>query len=341
MDKLIYSGSPHVRASNNTRKIMLDVIIALMPACIVGCVFFGLNALFILIISVASAVLAEMIYGLCCRLTFSQIIERFDFTSIITGLLIGMNFPAFSLADGWYVPILTSFFAIIVVKMLFGGTGKNLFNPAIAGRIFAIMSFGALLNYSLSPAAYTPLISSLSGDSVVTGATPLTLLLNDNDIFASTNLTLLDLFLGTGLFGTIGETCKAALLLGGIYLVIRKVIKFEYPLTYIVATGLFTVVFKGFDFSYFLPSILSGGLFLGAVFMATDYVTTPNTWLGNMIYFLFLGLLNAVLRVVCKMETTSFAIMLGNCVVPLIDMYILPKPFGAQKVKKSAKGDAK
>ena len=319
-----YSSSPHVKNPRTTKHIMIDVCIALAPACIMGIVYFGYMAGIILALSVLSAVASEFIYLLITGMNFKSIVKQFDFSSCVTGLLIGMVIGSQS---PLYVPILASVFAIVVVKMLFGGTGKNLVNPAVTGRIFVFMSFTAVL----ASGWLNPSISAIFGGSSLnpeTGATILT------DGFTNTNLHPVDLLLGTGLVGCIGETCKVALILGGIYLAIRGVINILYPTIYIVVCGLFTVCLNGFDFNTFLPSILSGGLILGAIFMATDYTTTPNTTLGNVIYFVMLGLVTAGLRVATGIEVVSFAILLMNLTVPLIDKFVLPKPFGYVKPQK-------
>ncbi len=322
---LIWSPSPHVKRANSTKKIMQRVCIALLPACIMGVVYFGLKALLILALSLFSAVASEFIFLLIAGKSFKEIAKNFDYTSCVTGLLVGItigtNYP-------WYAPVLGSVFAIIVVKMLFGGTGKNLVNPAIAGRIFIFMSFQSVVGAWLYPSIGA--IGGETGSTITTGATVLEGLLKGNGVALSN----WDLLLGTGLQGCIGETCKIALILGGIYLAVRKVINPLYPIIYIAVEGLFAVCLAGFDFNVFLPSILSGGLFLGAIFMATDYVTTPNTRLGNIIYFVALGLLTAGLRAATKMEVVSFAILLMNLIVPLIDKFIVQRPFGYVREKK-------
>ena len=330
-DKLLkFSHSPHVRAVRTTKQIMIHVCIALLPACVMGIVYFGLKALLLLAISLLSAVASEFVYELIVGKKICQIAKKFDFTSCVTGLLIGLSI---GVQTPWYVPILASAFAIIVVKMIFGGTGKNLVNPAVTGRVFAFMSFTSLM----ASGWVAPSIGSLIGGTSLnptTGATTLT------DIFtggALPSLSNWDLLLGTGLSGCIGETCKVALIVGGIYLAVMGIINIIYPIIYIVVAGLFTVCLNGFDFNYFLPSILSGGLMLGAIFMATDYTTTPNTPLGNVIYFTLLGLVTAGLRQATGIEVVSFVILLINLFVPLIDKFIINKPFGYNKPKK-AKG---
>ncbi len=323
---LAYSSSPHVKSPRTTKGIMIDVCIALLPACVMGCVYFGLKALLLLALSVIGAVASEFIYNLIIGKKFKQIAKEFDFTSCVTGLLLGM---VIGTQAPWYAPLIGSAFAIIVVKMIFGGTGKNLVNPALAGRIFLFMSFTEIVGGWVAPQ-----IGLIGGGNMLdpdTSATVLTQMFASSSLPAVSNLNL---FLGTGVAGCIGETCKLALIVGGIYLALRGVINILYPIIYIAVTGLFSVALAGFDFAWFLPSILSGGLMLGAIFMATDYVTTPNTVLGNVIYFIILGLLTAGLRFATKIEVVSFVIFLGNILVPLIDKFVINKPFGYKKPAK-------
>ena len=317
MEKVIVSDSPHIRGKRTTRGIMLDVTVALLPAAVMGCVFFGVSALITILISVAASVATEFVYCLCLKKKPLDIVRSFDFTSVVTGLLLAMCLPSHV---KWYVPLISAVFSIAVVKMLFGGTGKNIVNPAITGRVFAFIAFQSMMVSGW----VAPTISALDG-SVTTGATQLTSILGGNGY----SVSLLDMFLGTGMAGCIGETCKLALLIGGIYLVARKVIKWQFPVIYIVVEGFVAVCLAKFDFAQFLPSILSGGLFLGAIFMATDYVTSPNSTAGNYVYFVALGILTAVLRAATKIEVVSFAILLMNLLVPLINAYIRPRPFGA------------
>lgn len=331
MEKLIYSGSPHIRGKSSTKRIMIDVLIALLPACITGVCFFGPRALLVLASSVVSAVASEFAYNLLInRKSFKNCAEEFDFTSVVTGLLLGMNLAP---AIDWYVPVLSAIFAVVVVKMMFGGTGKNLFNPAIAGRVFAFISFSA---------AMTKAANFASGSIVLpeSGATPLTQLLNNGNIG---DYTLLQMFLGNTP-GCIGETSALAILAGGLYLVVRGVIDIRYPLLYLGSLGLISVCFAGFDFSVFLPSILGGGAMLCAFFMATDYVTTPDTVKGNVIYFIALGILTGILRyskTSDKIEAVSFALMMMNITVPLIDKFVVNKPFGYVKVRGKKEKEAK
>jgi len=328
---------------------MIDVCIALLPACIAGCILLGWGALLQLALASVSAVLAEFVFQLCCKKSFKQILHEFDFTSLVTGLLIGMNMYANSV---WYASVLASVFAIVVVKMLFGGTGKNIVNPAIAGRIFAYMAFGIAFGGTFCVNPEQPSVSPLNiTHSIQAGATPLQSLYNP----AITNtLSGWDLFLGMGVQGCVGEVCKLALIIGGIYLVVRGVLNFRWPLVYVLVTGVVSVIIAWIDgcsaletstasyvavefnkaLGVFFPSILSGGLILGAIFMATDYVTTPNTKVGNYIYFVLLGVLTAVLRRVTGAEVVSFVILLMNLFVPLFDKWIVRRPFGYVKKKK-------
>ena len=327
---LVFSSSPHVKNKRTTKWIMANVCIALLPASIMGVVLFGLNAFLLLLVSVASSLASEFIYSLILKKKPIDIVKDFDFTSLVTGILIALCMGS---QTPLYIPVFANAFAIIVVKMIFGGTGKNLVNPAIAGRVFAFISFTALMTGGW----ILPSIGSLSGGvslNPTTGATTLTDILSGN----GSSLSNLDLLLGTGLCGCIGETCKIALIVGFIYLCALKIIDFKYPLIYIAVTGLFTVCLNGFDFGLFLPSILSGGLILGACFMATDYTTTPNTTLGNIIYFALLGLVTAGLRQATGIEVVSFVILLMNLIVPLIDKFVRPRPFGFTKVKKQKGG---
>ena len=329
---LTFSSSPHVKAQKTTRQIMIHVCIALMPAVVMGIVYFGLSALLIIALAVASAVLSEGVYLLISGKTIKEIIAQFDFTSCVTGMLIGLSIGSQS---PFYAPILASIFAIVVVKMFFGGTGKNLVNPAVTGRVFAFMSFTSLM----ASGWVAPSIGAIFGGSSLNPVTSATVL---TDIFANNTLPTIsnwDLLLGTGVAGCIGETCKIALILGGIYLAVMGIINILYPAIYVAVAGLLSVALNDFQFAYFLPSILSGGLILGAIFMATDYTTTPNTTLGNVIYFIALGLVTAILRQATGMEVVSFAILLMNLFVPLIDKFIINKPFGFIKPKK--KGGAK
>ncbi len=311
MERLIISNTPHVRGNASTRRIMIDVLIALSPAAVAGVVFFGWRAALVMAIALLSSVGTEVLYRLFVKKEdIKRITATYDFTSTVTGLLLGLNLGSQS---PWYAPLLGGIFAVGVVKMLFGGTGKNFVNPAIAGRVFLMMSFGT----AVSGGWLAPSIGAIAPSE---SAVP----------------SLVDLLIGTGIAGSIGETSKLCLLAGGAYLVIRGVIDWKYPTIYILVAGLTLSLYK-LDFSIFLPSILSGGLMLGAIFMATDYVTTPNTMLGNIVYFAVLGVLTGLFRGITGGESVSYCILLMNITVPLIDRFIAPKPFGYVKPEKKAK----
>lgn len=331
----LVSVAPHIKSPRTTKHIMLDVLIALLPAAAAGIVYFGGEAAAVIALSLVSALLTEFVWFLLREKIWAQPKEvlkkfaaQFDFTSPITGLLLALCLPAD--IGAWYMPVLGSIFAVGVVKMLFGGTGKNIVNPAIAGRVFLFISFAAMTSYPLARFG-----ALNAGGGLTTGATQLNQLLNGETV-----LSPLDLFLGTGVAGCIGETCKLALLAGGVYLCVRGVIKWYLPVLYIGVTGLFAAALE-WDIGYFLPSILTGGLFLGAIFMATDYVTTPKSKLGNILYFIALGLLTAGLRKATGIEVVSFCILLMNFTVFLIDLAIKVRPFGFRRAKRARRDGGK
>ncbi len=309
--------APFQKTRRTTKRIMLDVLIALLPATAMGIVYFGLAALVTVLIALVSAFLSELLFCMIAEnraFRFGAFFRKFDYTSLVTGLLLALSLPAHFRT--WYLPLLGSAFAVIAVKMLFGGTGKNIVNPAMAGRAFLFLSFAETALYP------NPNFSPLFMDPV-TGATQLNILLGKGK-----TLSLPDLFLGTGVAGCIGETCKLAILVGAVYLICRKVIKWYLPLLLLGAEGLCAVILQG-SFAAFLPSLLSGGLLLGAFFMATDYVTTPKSTLGNLVYFPLLGILIAVLRQAVGTETTSFCILIMNFFVFVIDALCPVHPFGS------------
>lgn len=329
MNTVQISGTPHMRKKRTTRGIMLDVLIALLPATVAGLVYFGARAAVTIVISVVASVATEWVWLLCKKKSFREIWQQFDFSSCVTGLLLALTLPAFEYKYA-YIPALSAVFAVGVAKMLFGGTGKNVVNPAIAGRVFAFISFQS----PMVSGWMQPQFASL-GNAVVGSATPLTAMLGQG--LEAMGVSNLDLLLGTGVTGCIGETCKVALLIGFVYLVARKVVKWQWPVIYVVVTGLVSCG-MGKDMAYFVPSILSGGLLLGAIFMATDYVTSPNNKWACYLYYTVLGVVTALLRFGTKIEVVSFAILLMNLVVPLFNMYIRPRPFGATPIPQAIKG---
>ena len=320
---LLFSNAPHIKSGNSTKKIMIDVLIALLPSTIAGLIYFGLKALAVIAVSVICAVLSEFIYELIMGKKIKEIANAFDFSSCVTGLLVALIMPA---TYHLYAPALASIFAIIVVKMLFGGTGKNLVNPAVTGRIFAFISFTTIMNIFFTP-NFTPI-----DKQIITGATNLQSFLSNG-----TYLSAGKLLLGIGVSGCIGETCKIAILIGAIYLAVKRIINITMPILTVILCGLMTVVLNGFNFATFLPSILSGGLIFCAFFMATDFVTNPTSTLGQYLFFVLLGILTSLLRHFTGYETISFAIIIMNLLVPLIDKVTIGKPFGYKKPKK---GDA-
>lgn len=308
MDKLFVSSSPHLRCKSTTQRIMLDVIIALLPATIASIIIFGWRSLMLVAVCVATSVLSEFV----CRKVMKRKNTISDLSAVVTGLLLALNLPV------GINPLMAAFgsvVAIVVVKQMFGGIGQNFVNPALAARIVLLVSFPAAMTTWASPFFY-----KTGAVDAVTCATPLA---------SSEGVTYLDLFLGnTG--GCIGETCALALILGGAYIMIRRVISPIIPVTYIATVALMSLV-TGTDPLY---QILSGGLMLGAFFMATDYTTSPITKLGKVIYAVGCGVLTVLIRVYANLpEGVSFSIVIMNILVPLIERITQTKPLGFVKKK--------
>ncbi len=309
------SVSPHVRSQNTTKAIMRDVCIALLPVLAFGVYHFGLDALKVIVISVVTCVVSELVFELIAK----KPITVFDYSAVVTGLILAINLPS---TAAWWMVVIGGVFAIVVVKMLFGGLGQNFMNPALAARCFLLISFTSRMNDF-----------SIDG---VSSATPLAVMR------AGESVDLLTLFLGFH-GGVIGEVSALAILIGGLYLIIKKVISIRTPLTYILSTVVFILLVNlatGGDTSpvYLLSQVLSGGLLVGAFFMATDYATSPITARGQIIYGIILGLLTALFRTLgSSAEGVSYAIIIGNLLVPIIEKITVPKPFGCEK----AKGDKK
>ncbi len=302
--KLHISVSPHIRAKRSTKDIMLDVIIALLPATIAGVIFFGIPALTLIIACVASAVLSEAVFYLVLK----RELPIGDLSAVVTGLLLALNLSAN--IPVWQA-IIGSVFAIIIVKCFFGGIGCNVVNPAITGRVFMLIAFGTMAK------------SAFPLDSVAT-ATPLV------ELGSGNVPNLLDLFIGK-VGGCIGETSVAALLIGFVYLLVRRVISWHIPVVYIATVFLFTFAVKG-DLTVALAYILSGGLFIGAIFMATDYVTSPSTSWGKVVFGLGAGVITVLIRLWGNYpEGVSFAILLMNILNPFIEKWTRRKVFGGQK----------
>lgn len=297
------SSNPHIRASHTTRSIMMTVLIALMPAAIFGIFNFGMAALFTIILSMASCVLTEYIYE---KLMHKKITIS-DCSAAVTGLLLALNLPA---TVPWWIPVLGGIFAILIVKQLFGGLGQNFMNPALTARCFLLISFAGRM-------------TTFTYDGI-TGATPLTLLKSGESV------DVMKMFLGTT-GGAIGETSALAILIGAAFLLWNKVISLRIPGMHLGVFSIFVLLFggHGFDLSYLGAQLFGGGLMLASFFMATDYVTSPITKKGQLIYGALLGVLTGLFRIFGNsVEGVSYAIIFSNLLVPLIDRVTLPKAFG-------------
>ena len=313
------SSSPHARSKVTTDKIMFAVLLALAPAACVGIWNFGLRALLLIVISMAVCPLTEYLYekGMKKPVTIA------DGSALVTGLLLAMNMPV--QAPLW-MPVIGGVFAILVVKQLFGGLGQNIMNPALAGRCFLMISFaGKMTNFAVSKSSHAVV-------DAVTQATPLAALKNQGFI-EGTSIPVKNLFLGN-IQGTIGETSALAILIGAVILLAFKIIDLKVPLTYIGSFAVFVIFYmlgtgKGFDVNYLFSHIFGGGLMLGAWFMATDYVTTPITPKGQLVYGCCLGIVTAVFRLFGgSAEGVSYAIIFCNLLVPLIEKVTKPVAFG-------------
>lgn len=306
---LAVSSSPHLRDHVSTRRIMQEVCLALAPAGIAGIILFGSQAAVLIAASVISAVLAEYFYQ---KLTHQKVTVG-DWSAVVTGLLLAYNLPAN--APVW-LAVVGAVIAIVLVKQIFGGIGSNFMNPALAAR--AILS----VSWAKQMATYSATRFMLDG---VSTATPL----NSLGTGSVAGVNLMDLFLGN-IPGVLGETCKLALLLGGVYLILRRIVDWKIPVTFIATVFVCYLIKDGAEMA--LYQILSGGLFLGAFFMATDYATSPVTNPGRVIMGIGCGIFLFVIRAYASYaEGCSFAILLMNVATPLIDKYTMPKPFGEVK----------
>ncbi len=313
-NKLIVSSSPHLSGTVKTRNIMLDVIIALIPALIASVVYFGIRALIVVCVTVASCVIAEYI----CRKVMKRPVTIGDYSAIVTGILLAFNMPV---GIPLWIAAIGGVVAIVVVKQMFGGLGHNFANPAITARIILMTSFPVRMTTWVAPYSYITL------DTTST-ASPLALMESGN---VAGLPTYMQMFLGERA-GCLGETCILALIIGGIYLIIRKVIAPTIPVVFI-GTVFILMAILGQDP---LMQILSGGLFLGAIFMATDYVTSPLTTKGKVIYAVGCGIITTLIRLFGSLpEGVSFSILLMNILTPPIENLTATKPFGT--VKEAAK----
>ena len=307
------SSSPHVRSKDTTERIMLYVIIALLPTTLFGIYNFGYRALILILVTIASCVASEWI--------FNKIVHKKqtinDLSAVVTGLLLALNLPA---TLPWWEAVLGGVFAIVVVKCLFGGLGQNFMNPALGARCFLLIAFAAnMTNFTID--SYT-------------GATPLAAMRNGDPV------NTMDMLIGRTA-GTIGETSAIAILIGAIFLILMGVIDLRIPASYIITFIVFMLLFSGHgaDWTYITAQLCGGGLMLGAFFMATDYVTSPITPMGQIIFGICCGIFTGLFRCFgANAEGVSFAIILSNILVPMIEKYTVPRAFGMVKEAKKQEG---
>ena len=305
MNKLLnVSSSPHVRSGVTTKNIMYDVAIAMIPATVWGVMQFGLYSLLVVAATVLSCVLSEYVFEVLMK----KPVTISDGSALVTGMILGLNMPP---SIPIWMPVLGGVFSIIVVKQLYGGLGQNFMNPALAGRCFLLISFAGSMNSFIDPMT-----------NAVSGATPLAVLKRGG------SYDLAAMFLGK-IPGTIGEISTLALLIGAAYLLAKKVISIRIPGTYILTFAVFAFIFGRQDLGYVLAEICGGGLIFGAFFMATDYVTSPITPKGQIIFGICLGILTGLFRLFGgSSEGVSYAIIFCNILVPLIEKVTLPTAFG-------------
>lgn len=315
--KLTVSASPHFRSRQTTSGIMLDVIIALVPSLVAAYIIFGVRTLILSAVSVIACVAFEYL----SRRIMKRHNTISDLSAVVTGLLLAFNVPA--TMPVWMV-IIGDFFAIVIAKQFFGGIGQNFVNPALIGRIVLMSSFPSKMG-----SFPEPLVSTLP----LTSATPLASLKSG----ASPEQSLLGMFLGLR-GGCLGEVCIAALLIGFVYLLVRKVISWHIPVAYIGTVAVIMLLAGKGDFEYMLYELMAGGLVLGAVFMATDYTTSPVSKKGKIIYAVGCGIITSLIRIFGNLpEGVSFSIIIMNILVPHIEHITTPKPFGTPKKAKEEK----
>ncbi len=308
------SSAPHIRSNDSTNRVMLYVVIALLPASFFGIYNFGFRALILMLVTILTCVISESLYNLIVHK--KNTIN--DLSAVVTGLLLALNLPV--TLPIWQA-ILGGVFAIIIVKMLFGGLGQNFMNPALGARCFLLIAFAADM-------------TKYTCDSY-TGATPLALMREHNGAIPE-GLNVMDMLVGKTA-GTIGETSVICILIGAIFLILMGVINLRIPGAYIISFAIFMFIFGGnrFDATYVVAQLCGGGLMLGAFFMATDYVTSPITPIGQIIFGICCGILTGLFRCFgANAEGVSFAIILSNLFVPIIEKYTVPKAFGLVKEAK-------
>ena len=320
-NKFIVSSSPHIRSNEDTSYIMKQVVLALLPAVLAAVYYFRINALSVILFCIIGTVLSEFAWQKICK----QKSTIGDFSAVVTGLLLAFNVPA---ALPWWMCILGGVFAIIVVKMVFGGLGNNFVNPALAGRAFLLASFPVAMT------AWTKtgvnFVSMKNLDAVST-ATPLSFLKEGASGLAplkESGVSLLDMALGN-IGGCIGETCAILILLGGIYLIYKGIISYVMPVCYLGTIFILSFILGGFSFEFAMFQVLAGGVILGAFFMLTDYTTSPMTIKGQVIYAILAGVLATVIRLYGGYpEGCSYSILLANVATPLIDKFVNNRVFG-------------
>lgn len=343
MSRYLVSSSPHIASSRTTRNIMLDVIISLTPAVIAMVAIFGFYPLLNTLVCVGFCVLFEFLFNLIRKK--EQTVG--DLSAVVTGIILGLNLPA---VVPIYVPVVGALFAIVVAKMLFGGIGRNFANPAISARIFLLLAWTGVMTSFVAPLDWSNLaennmfftvsnVFNIKMPDLITSATPLAHVKEalELGVNPATGINALDMFLGT-IGGSAGEVSALAILIGGIYLLVRRVIDWKIPLVYILSTVIFTAIFysdTGYVGEYVWTYLLGGGLLFGAFFMATDYATSPKSPVAVIIYGIGLGLLTVIIRKFSSMsEGVSYAILLMNIVTPLLDK-IKVKPFGGYPAYKN------
>lgn len=311
-NRLIVSSSPHLRADESISRIMRDVVIALLPATFAGIYFFRMGAIKVILAAVLAAVITEA----AIQKIRKQPVTIHDWSAVVTGLLLAFNIPA---TAPWWLPVIGSVFAIAIVKHTFGGLGHNFMNPALAARAMLLASWPVQMTNWVKPGADT-----------ISTATPLAMI-GGMEATGQPLPSLFDLFIGN-VGGCIGETSAILLILGGIYLVYRGVITPRIPVVYIATVAVLTFVLGGFDLQYMTYQVLAGGLMLGAIYMATDYASSPVTPKGQIIYALGCGIITSVIRLYGGYpEGVSYSILLMNVAAPLIDKYTSPRVFGEVK----------
>ncbi len=314
---IIVSGTPHVRSKESIQSIMRDVVIALIPASVMGIYYFGIKALMLIIVSIVSSVVFEWGYEKILK----KPVTISDFSAILTGLLLALNLPA---TASWWVPVVGSFIAIVIAKQFYGGLGQNFINPALIGRAFLVAAYPT----QTTGAAFA------TGRMVVDASTYATPLAELKAGTAIVNADAIKNALIGNVGGTIGETCAIALIIGGIYLLVKHVISWRIPVVYIVVVFILTSLMRGNGFLGGVYEIFCGGLMLGAIFMATDYVTSPISAKGQIIFAIGCGILTSLIRVYGGYpEGVSYSILIMNLAVPLIDRVTRPRIFGEVKAK--------